>query len=437
MKKFFIYLSLSLSFLIFTISLLAQNVAINTDGSLPHFSAILDVKSSSKGVLVPRMTATQRAAIVNPAKGLLVFQTDPIPAFCYYNGQTWINLSTGDSFNDNGFSANYGFVTTIAGDTNYVMDIDGYGTAARLSLPIALAADTKGNIYFLQAGRHAIRKINSAGLVSTIAGDSVIQGHLDASGSQARFSSPSGIVVDSAGNVFIADRFNSCIRKMTAAGVVTTYVGVPGQSQDVDGNSTTARFRRPSGVAVDRFGNVFVSDEFSQLVRKIDVNKNVTTIGGVADVPGLTNTSENLGYTLFNDPGGMVTDTAGNLYIADRVNRVIRKITPAGNVSTYAGTGVAGNTDGTLTTARFTAPVDITIDRSGNLYVADSTNHNIRKITPAGTVTIIAGAGVPGYRDGSDISALFRYPSAVAVDMVGHLYIADHLNNTIRKLFLR
>jgi hypothetical protein len=438
MKKFFIYLALSVSFLVFAVSLLAQSVAINTDGSLPHTSAILDIKSNNKGVLVPRMTATQREGIPNPAKGLLVFQTDPTPAFCFFNGQTWINLSTGDSFNENGFSINYGYVATVAGDTSVsAAFVDGYGTAARTPLPIALAGDTKGNIYLLHASGRVVRKINSAGLVSTIAGNPVASGYQDGTGTQALFGAPSGVAVDAAGNVFIADRNNSCIRRMTPAGVVTTYVGMPGSSQDIDGNSMTARFRQPTGVAVDRFGNVFVSGEATHVIRKIDINKNVTTIGGIRDANGLANTSENLGYTLFDRPGGMTTDTAGNLYIADRVNRVIRKITPAGDVSTYAGTGAAGNADGTIATAMFNAPADITIDKTGNLYVVDAGNHNVRKITPAGVVTTLAGAGVPGHRDGSDISALFNAPRAIAVDIAGDLFVADQFNNTIRKIFLK
>lgn len=439
MKKFFIYLAVSMFLLIAALTMVAQSVAINTDGSPPDLSAILDVKSIDKGVLVPRMMASQRDAIVNPAKGLLIFQTDPVAAFCYYNGYAWINLSTGQAINSMGFSPNYGHTITYAGDTSGTLNPsdDGYGTAANVIRPFSLATDPKGNIYFVEGFRHSVRKINTAGLVSTIAGNPLTNGYLDQTGNSARFQFPSGIAIDSLDNVFIADRSNHCIRKMTPSGIVTTYSGVAGVAQDVDGDSVSAQFENPTGLTIDRSGNIYVSSTLEHAIRKIDPDRNVTTIAGISGGRGFVNTADNLGYTLFRGPGGMIVDAAGNIYVADSGNHVIRKITPAGEVTTYAGTGSAGNSDGTLTTATFYYPTALAIDEAGNIYVVDEANHNIRKITPAGIVTTIAGSGSPGYRDGSDISALFNKPTGIAIDATGNLIVADRANNTIRKIFLR
>jgi streptogramin lyase len=315
--------------------------------------------------------------------------------------------------------------------------VDGYGTAARFAALTSIAADTKGNLYVTESLRHSIRRINAMGLVSTLAGSVLNPGYLDDSAGTARFRLPLETAADTLGNVYVADFGNNCIRKVTPAGIVSTYSGVQGLSGNIDGNSATARFRLLTGIASDKFGNLYVTDRDDAVVRKVDINKNVTTIGGAAGFAGFVNSADNLGYTLFRAPGGMVADTTGNLYIADEGNHCIRRITPGGIVTTFAGTGATGNADGTLTTATFKSPKAMAIDMAGNLYVVDRGNHNIRKITPAGVVSTVAGSGSPGYLDGPDVAALFNTPSGIAVDAIGNLYVADNVNNTIRKIFLR
>jgi sugar lactone lactonase YvrE len=414
---------------------MSQSVGINTDGSNPDPSSILDIKSSAKGVLIPRMTATQRTAINNPSKGLLVFQTDPVPSFCYYNGLAWVNLGTGDEMNNTGFSVNYGLVSTFAGSGDPSGIQDGVGTSATFGFTLGLAADKKGNLYVTAESRHSVRKITASGIVSTLAGATLTPGYVDGSSADARFNKLIGLVTDSTGNIYTTE-FTHLIRKITPTGIVTTIAGDPLFSTSVDGDSTAAHFRTPYGITTDASGNLYVADRDDYMIRKIDTNKKVTTIGGVSSVTGFVNTAANTGYTLFNQPSGIVADKAGNLYISDQGNHVIRKIDPSGNVTTLAGTGTSGNTDGPSATASFNMPEGIVIDAGGTIYIADRGNHNIRKITPAGIVSTIAGAGSPGYLDGSDISALFHDPSGLALDPQGNLYVADNSNGRIRKISL-
>ena len=415
-------------------TVISQGVGINTDGSNPDPSSILDIKSSGKGVLIPRMTAIQRTAINNPSKGLLVFQSDPVPSFCYYNGLRWINLSTGDEMNSTGYSVNYGQVSTFAGSAGTGIG-DGVGTAVPIGFPVGLAADRKGNLYFTAEIRHSVRKISGSGIVSTLAGATLTFGYLDDTSTTARFVRPTGMVLDSAGNIYVGE-YGHLIRKISPNGIVTTIAGNPIIGTSADGDSTSASFRNPYGITIDASGNLYVADRDDNLIRKIDTNKRVTTIAGVGSVAGFINTAANLGYALFDKPAGIAVDIAGNLLITDQGNHVIRKIDPSGIVTTFAGTGTAGNTDGSLTTASFNSPEGIAIDPGGNLYIADRGNHSIRKITPAGIVSTIAGTGSAGYLDGSDISAKFFAPAGLALDAQGNLYVSDHDNARIRKISL-
>lgn len=436
MKKYF------LAFFVFinlAVGVRAQSVGINTDGSVPDPSAILDVKSTDKGVLVPRMTAAQRTAIANPARGLLIFQTEPILAFCYYNGKAWVNLTDGIAMSNAGYSSNYGFVTTFAGSgLTSGSIVNGVATSASFGVVTSIAADTRGNLYETDLVHHSIRKITSTSIVSILAGDWANSGHVDAQGAAARFRSPIGMVADSSGNLYVAESFGHVIRKITPSGIVTTIAGRENYGGSVDGDSTTtAGFRDPYAITRDAAGNLYVTELDEQVIRKIDTDRKVTTLAGIGGVSGLVNSAANTGYTLFNKPSGIAVDPAGNLYIADQNNHCIRKLDPAGIVTTFAGTGLAGAADGTLATASFNFPTGIVIDPDGNFYIADRGNHTIRKISTAGIVSTIAGSGLPGYLDGSGVSASFNSPSGLALDPQGNLYIADQNNFRIRKMFLQ
>ena len=267
-------------------------------------------------------------------------------------------------------------------------------------------------------------------VVDTFAGSGAL-GASDGIASQASFNQPGGVAVDSAGNVYVADLANQEIRKITPAGNVTTLAGHAGSTGTADGDRYAASFKGPTSVAVDADGNVYVSDQLSHRVRKITPAGVVSTlagseIAGSADGHGAAAT--------FGQPAGLAVDAVGNLYVADRANNRIRKISPAGDVVTLAGSGVEGATDGSGVQASFSEPVDVAVDSAGNVYVADAWNNRIRKITPAGNVTTLAGSGLQGAADGVGASASFFRPFGIAVDRAGYVYVTDSGNNRIRRI---
>jgi hypothetical protein len=325
-----------------------------------------------------------------------------------------------------------GVVTTLAGTPGVAGSADGAGPAASFHWPTDLAVDGAGNVYVSDAA--TIRKVTPTGAVSTLAGAAGIRGSTDGAGAAARFGVPRGVAVDSQGNVFVADGRDGTIRKITGAGLVSTLAGTPAVIGAADGTGTAASFDSPGGVAADKPGNIYVADSHNHTIRKITPAGIVTTLAGNAGVSGST---DGIGETArFNSPAGVATDRAGNLYVADAHNHTIRKITPAGMVSTLAGNaGRHGRTDGPAAAARFTYPGGVATDTVGNIYVADTSNHAIRKITPAGVVTTLAGtAGVDGSGDGIGAAARFSFPNAIAIDSAGNLYVSEWGNATIRKI---
>lgn len=311
--------------------------------------------------------------------------------------------------------------TTFAGTAGSFGTNNGTGNAARFDSPFAVAADGAGNIYVADTANNTIRKITPAGVVTTLAGKAGTSGNANGTGSAARFYSPSGVAVDTAGNVFVADTVNDTIRKVTPAGMVTTLAGKAGLSGTNNGTGGAARFNTPFGVAVDRSGNVYVADTYNQMIRKVTAAGVVTTLVGTS--------------ALLFSPSGVAVDDATNLYVADYGNHVIRKVTPAGVVTTLAGlAGASGSADGTGTAARFYYPSSVAVDSAANVYVADTYNYTIRKVTPAGRVTTLAGmAGRSGTNNGMGNVTRFFLPSGVAVDGSGNVYVADTYNYTIRK----
>ena len=323
-----------------------------------------------------------------------------------------------------------GTVTTLAGLAGRTSSVDGNATSARFQDPYAVAADGSGNLYVADATDHSIRKITSTGVVTTLAGKRGSFGSTDGSGSAARFSGPLGIAADSAGNVFVADTGNSTVRKITAAGAVTTLAGTAGLVGSNDGTGAAARFSGPYGIAVDGTGNLFVV-ESSAVVRKVTAAGVVTTVAGTSGANGFTNGAGTAAR--FSVPFDIAVDGAGNLYISDHGNHAVRMINSAGVVTTLAGTGSMGKVDGSGTAASFKFPSGLAADSAGNVYLADTDNQVLRKITSAGVVTTIAGTGALGSADGTGTAASFYNPKDVAVDSQGNLYVVDRGNHTIRK----
>ena len=325
-------------------------------------------------------------------------------------------------------------VTTLAGTYGQEGSADGTGATARFYNPDGVAVDGAGNVYVADRNNATIRKVTPAGVVTTLAGSAGQNGSADGTGAAASFSYPSGVAVDGAGNVYVADSDNNTIRKVTAAEVVTTLAGSVGLSGSADGTGAAARFSYPTGVAVDGAGNVYVADYYNDTIRKVTPAGVVTTLAGTA---GQYGSADGTGATArFSYPTGVAVDGAGNVYVADSDNNTIRKVTPAGVVTTLAGSsGQQGSADGTGAAASFYNPRGVAVDGSGNVYVADSDNNTIRKVTPAGVVTTLAGSsGQRGSADGAGAAASFYNPTGVAVDGAGNVYVADTDNYTIRRV---
>lgn len=327
-----------------------------------------------------------------------------------------------------------GVVSTLAGLTNNAGTANGTGSAARFHYPTGVAVDASGNIVVADTGNDTIRSITPAGVVTTLAGTPGVEGGADGTGAAALFIAPAGLTADTAGNLYIADTDNSTIRKIAPGAVVTTLAGTSAQPAVVNGTGGAARFNYPAGLARDASGNAYVTDQIGNTVRKITAAGVVTTIAGS---PGLSGTTDAVGAAArFNNPTGIAVDTAGVLYVADAGNHTIRKIATDGTVTTFAGTaGTTGTQNGTGIAAQFNDPEGLAVDASNNLYVADTGNNVIRKITPAGVVTTFAGVmGTAGSQDGAVGVAQFSGPMGVCVDSSGTVYVADTSNGTIRKI---
>ncbi len=295
--------------------------------------------------------------------------------------------------------------------------------------PWGIAADREGNVYVTDEARAVVWKVTPTGAITNLAGLPGEPGTGDGSGGEARFVGPRGIALGEAGNLYVADAH--LLREVTRQGIATRF------PQQGGGPGSETSFDFPSGIAVDRGGNVFVADRYT--IQKITPAGEVTTLAGqerhAGNQDGLGDKAE------FSDmEKGLALDGAGNLYVGDMRNNAVRKITPAGRVLTLAGPVQAGpveagSADGPGRSARFLRPCGVAVDSAGNVYVADSGNHTIRLITPEGVVSTVAGtAGKAGWVDGAATNALFNTPMGVALDGAGNVYVADTGNRLLRKI---
>lgn len=320
-----------------------------------------------------------------------------------------------------------GFVTTLAGGARDAGFADGAGAAARFSDPKGIGADG-ASIFVSDTRNHSIRKTTIGGAVTTVAGNPPQAGTIDGSGSAARFRAPNGAAVIG-DNVFVADTGSHTIRKVTSAGAVTTLAGNPGVSGIQDGSGTGARFTNPQGIAAAGT-NLYVADPGNHAIRKVTSAGAVTTFAGsTTGTRGFVNGTGTAAQ--FNTPKGIATD-GSSLFVADAGNHAIRKIDIAtGSVTTLAGTGTAGSAN---SPAQFNSPEGIAVIGT-SVYVADTGNHAVRKVAnPSGATSTFAGtAGSSGFADGSGTSALFSSPGGIAA--VGSvLYLADTGNHAVRKI---
>ena len=268
--------------------------------------------------------------------------------------------------------------------------------------------------------------------VSTVAGLAGLTGSTDGTGGSARFNEPHGLTADKNGNIYIADRINNLIRKITPSGTVSTFAGT-GAIGATDGPALTASFNEPWDIACDTLGNFYIADTKNYKIRKIDASGNVTTLAGT----GVFGTSNGPGATArFGTPAGIaVTRDGQKIYVSDYNTHTIRLI-DAGQVFTLAGTVfLSGSVDGSGTAASFNHPFGLSLNAAGDLLIADEWNHKIRKMTPAGVVSTIAGDGNLGTTDGTPLTARFNFPVDVASDTIGNIFITDGQNHTIRKFY--
>jgi sugar lactone lactonase YvrE len=350
------------------------------------------------------------------------------------------NLYIADSYNYRVRKLEGGTITTIAGNGTAGFSGDnGSATSAALYLPISVSVETSGNLFIADYVSLRVRKVTGTGVISTVAGTG-IEGFSGDGGlaASALLYLPTGVGVDSAGSLFIADSSNARVRKVTTGGVISTVAGSGNQGSGGDGGqATSAGLKAPSGVAVDASGNLFIADYLDQRVRKVTPGGVISTVAGTG-VQGYSGDGGPATAAQLNEPWGLAVDASGNLFVADLVNHCIRMVTPDGVISTMAGIGKPGfSGDGTLAAfAQLTFPVGVAVDSSGNLFIADSGNHRIRKVNSAGIISTVAGNGIAGFSgDGNPAtSAQLNGPTGVTVDSGGNLFIVDHRNNRIREV---
>ncbi len=378
--------------------------------------------------------------------------------------------------------ATNGIITTVAGDGVGGNSGDG-GPAlnARFLTLMGLAVDSAGNLYIADQGANKIRKVTTDGKIATMVGtgDSGFSGDGGPAAS-AQLNGPHGLALDAKGNLFITDQWNNRIREVTPDGNIATVAGngTPDFAGD-GGQAVSAEIRSPWAVALDAAGDLFIADTYNQRIRKVTPDGTITTVAaGLAFPSGVaSNSTGDLAVAILNDkaisrvtaagvvttvagngsagysgdggpavgaefgyPFGVAVDPSGNFYIADPNNHQVRKVGANGVITTVAGTGIQGfsGDGGPAASAQLNSPGGVATDSQGNLYIADSSNLRIRKVTPGGTITTVAGSSAYGYSgDGGPATAAgLKYPQGVAVDAAGRIYIADTYDHVVRRVGL-
>jgi uncharacterized protein (TIGR03437 family) len=350
------------------------------------------------------------------------------------------NLYIVDVFNSNVRKVDTnGIISTVAGDGGQggFSGDGGLATQALLANPQGVAVDKSGNLYIVDRGNQRIRMVNaSSGIISTIAGSSTT-GYSGDGGpaAQATFNLPSSIAIDASGNLYIADTNNWAIRRISTSGIITTVAGNGQYGYGGDnGQATKAKLAGPTGVAVDASGNLYIADSGNERIRYVNSSGVIATIAGTG-VAGFSGDGSAATAARFSNPVAVALDASGNVYVADLDNNRIRRFALGGTVTTFAGTTNSVGDGGPSTQARV-EPWAVAVDSAGNLYIADRSEQRVRKVTPAGTIATVAGTGQTGYGgdNGPATAAVLSTPNDVAVDRSGNLYIADAGNNRIRRV---
>ncbi|MBC7865032.1 MAG: T9SS type A sorting domain-containing protein [Bacteroidia bacterium] len=331
-------------------------------------------------------------------------------------------------------------ITTVAGmGTNGFSGDGGLATSAQLHSPYGMCFDPAGNLYIADALNHRIRMINTAGIITTVAGTGTAgysgDGNLATS---AKLNRPTDVATDAAGNLYIADEFNNCIRKVNTSGIISTYAGTTVSGYTGDGGlAISATMTQPNRMSIDVSGNIYISLYQSSVYRMVNTSGIISTFAGTG-TSGFSGDGGLATAAQFDNPCKIVADNNGNFFLADEYNQRIRKINSSGIITTVAGNGSAAfSGDGSLATSASINFIEgISVDISGNLYIPDKSNNRIRKVNTSGIISTIAGTGSAGYTGdgGNAISATINTPEEIIFDSYGNLYFSDYGNNAIRKI---
>ena len=333
-------------------------------------------------------------------------------------------------------------ITTILGDGTAAFSGENIlAVSAQTNHPSAVVVDKKGNKYIASPNDDRIRKIDSLGIITTIAGTGIngFSGNFGPATS-AELSFPTWLALDKKGNIYICDNGNNMIRKIDTFGIIITVAGTGPSGYNGDGiPATTAQLSHPSGIFVDSVGNLYINDDFNSRIRKVDTFGMITTIGGNGTM-GYAGDNNPATSAEFTEIRGITMDDTGNIIVADQGNNRIRKISAAtGIITTIAGTGVAGysGNNGPATAAEINSPAAVTVDTAGNVYFSEAIGNRIRKIDKMGIITDIAGTGVAGFGgdNGTATAAVLSSPYGLAIGDSGIIYFADDGNNRVRKIY--
>lgn len=330
-------------------------------------------------------------------------------------------------------------ISTIVGDgfAGFTGD-GGAATSARLNTPYGICTDAAGNIYIPDAGNRRLRKIDPSGVISTIAGTGVL-GYSGDGGpaSAAQLNEPSCVFADGSGNIFIADQYNNCVRKIDVSGIITTVAGngTAGFSGD-GGAATSAKLNRPYSVAVDASGNIFIADRLNNRIRKVNTSGTISTFAG-AGTAGFSGDGGTATAAQLFQPVSLCISSGGDMYITDWGNYRVRKVNAAGTISTIAGDGSLSYADGVpAISTGLIYPYGVSIDCGGNIYVGEANGYRVRRINTSGVIHTIAGNGTFGYSGdgGPATAAQLLFPMALAIDAAGDMLVSDQGNHCIRKI---
>ncbi len=391
--------------------------------------------TNGPATLVKDTDYTLSGNIVTIKKEYLVNQTIGIHTLTFnFNGEASqsMNIEISNSIP--------GTISTIAGNgiRGYYGD-GGAATDAQLKSPREVAIDINGNIYIADGYNHCIRKVDTSGIISTVVGNGT-SGYSGDGGdaTAAQLDYPRGVVFDSNGNMYIADSNNQRIRKVDTAGIISTVAGngTSGYSGD-GGDATATQLDFPTGVAFDSSGNMYIADSINHRVRKVDTAGKISTVAGNGTSGYSGDGGDATAAQLYN-PTGVAFDSNGNMYITDNANYRIRKVDTAGKISTVAGNGTSGYSGdgGDATAAQLSNPIGVAFDSNENMYIADFSNHCVRKVDTAGKISTVAGNGTAGYSGdrGAATNAQINGPTGLTFDSRGNMYIADWIDNRIRKV---